>query len=297
MLGAKIDVGQASLEARSDTLVGANIPLDFPSVGATENIIMAASLAVGTTVLDNAAREPEIVDLANCLNKMGAKISGAGTSTMIIEGVDRLHGASFDIMPDRIEAGTFLVAGAITGGDVTVSSVEPDHLGMVIKKLTQIGYEITVGDTYINIKSTGEPGAINISTLPHPGFPTDMQAPFMALLSLADGTSIITENVFENRFSFVRELNRLGGRVNIERHHAVIVGKRIFGAGAVKAPDLRAGAALVIAGLAAGGSVEISDIHHIERGYENFVGRLQGLGADIKLLPNETDLKLAVESS
>lgn len=290
MLGAKIDVGQASLEARADVLVGANIPLDFPSVGATENIMMAACLARGTTVLDNAAREPEIVDLADCLNRMGAGISGAGTSTMVIEGVDRLHGVSFNIIPDRIEAGTFLVAGAITGGDVTVTSVKPEQMSMIVKKLEQIGYRLDVGDSAINVKGQGPAlRAINISTLPHPGFPTDMQAPFMALLSLADGTSIITENVFENRFSFVRELNRLGGRVNIERHHAVVIGKRAFGAGVVTAPDLRAGAALVVAGLAAGGPVEINDIHHIERGYENFTGRLQALGADIELVKDESE--------
>lgn len=296
MLGAKIDVGQASIEARADVLVGANIPLDFPSVGATENIMMAACLARGTTVLDNAAREPEIVDLADCLNQMGASISGAGTSTMIIEGVDRLHGATFNIIPDRIEAGTFLVAGAITGGDLTVTSVRPEQMGMVLKKLEQIGYQLDVGDTTINIKGAGEtPRGVNISTLPHPGFPTDMQAPFMALLSLAEGTSIITENVFENRFSFVEELNRLGGRVNIERHHAVVIGKRTFGAGAVHAPDLRAGAALVVAGLAARGPVEISDIYHIERGYENFTGRLRALGADIELAPDERLLGMTVK--
>ncbi|MDP1808857.1 MAG: UDP-N-acetylglucosamine 1-carboxyvinyltransferase [Actinomycetota bacterium] len=295
MLGAKIDVGQASIEARADVLVGANIPLDFPSVGATENIMMAACLARGTTVLDNAAREPEIVDLADCLNQMGACISGAGTSTMIIEGVDRLHGVSFNIIPDRIEAGTFLVAGAITGGDLTVTSVKPEQMGMVLKKLEQIGYKVDVGDSTVNIKGAGGPCGINISTLPHPGFPTDMQASFMSLLSLAEGTSIITENIFENRFSFVQELNHLGGRVNIERHHAVVIGKRTFGAGTVKAPDLRAGAALVVAGLAAGGLVEISDIHHIERGYENFTGRLQVLGADIELAPDERPLELAVK--
>ena len=294
MLGARIDVGQASIEARADVLVGANIPLDFPSVGATENIMMAASLARGTTVLENAAREPEIVDLADCLNKMGAHISGAGTSTMIIEGAERLHGVTFDIIPDRIEASTFLVAGAITGGDVTVTAVQPEHMAMVLKKLGQVGCEINVGADSINIKGTSAPKSINISTLPHPGFPTDMQAPFMSLLSLARGTSIITENVFENRFTFARELGRLGGRVNIERHHAVVVGGQAFGGGAVKAPDLRAGAALVVAGLAAGGPVEIEDIYHIERGYENFTERLKTLGADIELVRDETPLKLAV---
>ncbi len=294
MLGAKIDVGQASIEARADLLIGANIPLDFPSVGATENIMMAASLARGTTVLENAAREPEIVDLADCLNRMGARISGAGTSTMIIEGVDRLRGTTFNVIPDRIEASTFLVAGAITAGDVTVTAVRPDHMSMVLKKLGQVGCEINVEGDSINIKGTTSPKSINISTLPHPGFPTDMQAPFMSLLSLAQGTSIITENVFENRFSFARELGRLGGRVKIERHHAVVVGKQAFRGGVVKAPDLRAGAALVVAGLAADGVVEIEDIHHIERGYENFTERLKTLGADIELVRDEAPFQIAV---
>lgn len=293
-LGAKIDVGQASLEARADGLVGANIPLDFPSVGATENTMMAACLAKGTTILDNAAREPEIVDLANCLNSMGAHINGAGTSTLIIEGVEKLHGVSYKVIPDRIEASTFLVAGAITGGDVTVKSVCPEHLGIVTKKLKMVGCEVSEGENSINIKGPSSLKPVNISTLPYPGFPTDMQAPFMALLSKAEGLSIITENVFENRFSFINELSKIGGQITIERHHAVITGGRTMVPGVVRAPDLRAGAALVLAGLAAQGSVEIIDIHHIQRGYEDFTGRLASLGANIEIAEDESLVELAV---
>ena len=295
MLGAKIALGQASLEATADVLTGANIPLDFPSVGATENIMMAASLAKGTTVLDNAAREPEIVDLANCLNMMGARVSGAGSSTMIIEGVERLHGVVFDVIPDRIEAGTFLVAAAITRGNVTVRSVCPEHLGIVLKKLEQAGCRVGIDGNNVNVIGPATPRAVNISTLPYPGFPTDMQAPFMSLLSIAEGTSIITENVFENRFSFVREINSLGAGIEIERHHAVVAGNRSLGIGTVQAPDLRAGAALIVAGLASDGPIEITDIHHIERGYEDFTGRLKGLGADIELVKDEKLLELSVK--
>ncbi len=290
-LGVRIDVDQASIEARADRLIGTRVPLDFPSVGATENIMMAATLAKGTTVIENAAREPEIVDLAQCLNQMGAHISGAGSSDLVIEGVDRLFGVEFPVTPDRIEASTFMVAAAATGGDVTVSSVRPEHLGMIIKKLRQSGCEVTVGAEDINVKGRSLE-AINISTLPYPGFPTDMQAPFMALLSTAAGKSVITENVFENRFSFVQELTKLGADIEVSDHHAVIQGDRQFHGGKVKAPDLRAGAGLVIAGLAAHGDVEISDIHHIERGYEDLTGRLRSLGAEIEVVDDGTVVKM-----
>ncbi len=290
-LGVRIDVDQASIEARADKLVGTRVPLDFPSVGATENIMMAATLAQGTTILENAACEPEIVDLADCLNRMGAGISGAGSSMLVIEGVKRLRGAEVSVIPDRIEASTFMVAGALTGGDVTVSAVRPDHLGMIIKKLRQAGCEVNVSDKAINVKGRPLRG-ITISTLPYPGFPTDMQAPFMALLSVAEGESIITENVFENRFSFVEELVKLGAAIEVNQHHAVIKGNRSFVGGAVKASDLRAGAGLVVAGLATRGRVEISDIHHIERGYENFTGRLQALGANIELVEDESVVEM-----
>jgi UDP-N-acetylglucosamine 1-carboxyvinyltransferase len=293
MLGAEIGVGQASIYAQAEQLRGAVVPLEFPSVGATENIMMAACLAAGTTVLQNAAREPEIVDLAQCLNRMGAKIAGAGTSTMVIEGVDRLHGVEFEVIPDRIEASTFLVAGALTGGDVTVTSVKPADLRLILAKLEAIGCELTVSEGAINIKAPRTLRAVNISTLPYPGFPTDMQAPFMALLSLAQGRSILTENVFENRFSFVNELNSLGGRIDIVHHQAIITGNRSFSGGKVKAPDLRAGAALVVAGLAAKGEVEITDIHHIERGYEDLTGRLRSLGAEIELVRDRSLVALA----
>ena len=287
-LGVQIDVDQAAIEARADELVGARVPLDFPSVGATENIMMAATLAKGTTVLENAAREPEIVDLADCLNKMGACVSGAGSSTIVIEGVERLGGVEFPVIPDRIEASTFMVAAAATGGDVTVSSVRPAHLGMIIKKLRQCGCEVTVSDQAVNVK--GRPDkAVNISTLPYPGFPTDMQAPFMTLLSLVAGKSVITENVFDS------EVSKLGADIEVSNHHAVINGDRCFRGGSVKAPDLRAGAGLVIAGLAARGRVEISDIHHIERGYENLTGRLRALGADIELVEDGSVVSMAAD--
>ncbi len=293
-LGVHIDVDQAAIEARADELVGARVPLDFPSVGATENIMMAATLAKGTTIIENAAREPEIVDLADCLNKMGARVSGAGSSTLVIEGVKQLHGAEFPVIPDRIEASTFMVAAAATGGDVTVSSVRPAHLGMIIKKLRQCGCEVTVSDKAVNVKGSPDKAA-NISTLPYPGFPTDMQAPFMVLLSLAAGKSVITENVFENRFTFVQELTKLGADIEVSNHHAVINGDRRFGSGSVKAPDLRAGAALVIAGLASRGRVEISDIHHIERGYEDLTGRLRALGAEIELVGDSSVVPIAAD--
>ena len=294
MLGATIEVGEAAITARAKELKGARVRLDFPSVGATENVMMAAAVATGTTIIENAAREPEIADLANCLCLMGAEIEGAGSSTIIIDGVERLKGVEYDVIPDRIEASTYLVAGAITGGDVTIEEINPDHLRMVVAKLEQCGCRISIGKGSINVKSGDLPTAITISTLPHPGFPTDMQAPFMALLSMAKGKSIITENVFENRFGFVDELNQLGADIEIDQHHAVISGNRSLGAGSVRATDLRAGAALVLAGLAASGPVEISDIYHIERGYDNLVGRLRALGADIELVEEESVVKMAL---
>lgn len=282
LMGAKIEVDNGFIEAKSDRLRGIVIHLDFPSVGATENLIMAATLAEGTTIIENAAREPEIVDLAKFLNTMGANISGAGNYDIAIKGVKRLHGTEYSIMPDRIETGTYLVAGAITGGHLFLADAKEDHLMMAIRKLKDIGLKVNSFADGIEINSTGTLAATKVSTLPHPGFPTDLQAPFMALLSLAAGTSIITENVFESRFVCVNELCRLGCAIKTEAHYAIIDGPRRLKGAQVKAPDLRGGAALLLAGLAASGSTEISDIYHIDRGYERLEEKLAGVGADIK---------------
>lgn len=282
MLGARFEVGHGFIEATSEKLVGNKVALDYPSVGATENLLMAATLAEGTTVIDNAAREPEIVDLANFLIKMGAKIEGAGTSTIRIEGVESLSGVEYRVIPDRIEAGTLLVAGAITKGDVVVEGAVHEHLELVISKLRNIGATVDVANDEIRVKGNSRIKPVDIATLPYPGFPTDLQTQFMAILSMADGTSIITENIFENRFMFVSELNRMGGNIITEGRHAIIRGiPRLTGA-VVRAPDLRGGAALVVAGLAAEGVTEVLDIYHIDRGYQNFEHKLQALGADIK---------------
>ncbi|MCL6471240.1 MAG: UDP-N-acetylglucosamine 1-carboxyvinyltransferase [Firmicutes bacterium] len=282
MLGARFEVGHGFIEATSEKLVGNKIALDYPSVGATENLLMAATLAEGTTVIDNAAREPEIVDLANFLVKMGAKIEGAGTSTIRIEGVGSLSGVEYRVIPDRIEAGTLLVAGAITRGDVVVEGAVHEHLELVISKLRNIGATVDIANGEIRVKGNSRIKPVDIATLPYPGFPTDLQTQFMAILSMADGTSIITENIFENRFMFVGELNRMGGNITTEGRHAIIRGiPRLTGA-VVRAPDLRGGAALVVAGLAAEGVTEVLDIYHIDRGYQNFEHKLQALGADIE---------------
>ncbi|MBE0446496.1 MAG: UDP-N-acetylglucosamine 1-carboxyvinyltransferase [Actinobacteria bacterium] len=282
VLGARIEVGHGFIEAYSEKLVANKIVLDYPSVGATENLLMAATLAEGVTVIENAAREPEVADLAKFLNKMGAKIEGAGSSTIQIEGVNKLHGVEYMVMPDRIEAGTFLVAGAITGGDVIIEDTIPGHLELVINKLRSIGSIVEVYKTEIRIIGSDSIHAVDIATLPYPGFPTDLQTQFMALLAIAGGTSIITENIFENRFMFVGELNRMGSDVRTEGRHAVIRGVPSLSGAPVKAPDLRGGAALAVAGLAAEGVTEVSDIHHIDRGYQNFEHKLRMLGADIE---------------
>ncbi|MHB8840531.1 MAG: UDP-N-acetylglucosamine 1-carboxyvinyltransferase, partial [Candidatus Aquicultor sp.] len=282
LLGARFEVGQGFIEAISEKLVGSKIVLDYPSVGATENLLMAATLAEGVTTIENVAREPEIVDLANFLSSMGAHIEGAGTPTMRIEGADKLHGVEYRVVPDRIEAGTLLVAAAITNGDITVEDAIPEHLEMVISKLRNIGAEVIVSGAGVRVAGCKCINPTDIATLPHPGFPTDMQTQFMALLAMANGTSIITENIFENRFMFVHELNRMGSDVQTEGRHAIINGVSKLTGSPVKAPDLRGGAALVIAGLAAEGVTEISDIYHIDRGYHDFEHKLQELGAKIE---------------
>lgn len=285
LLGAHIEVEHGYIDARADVLKGAVISLDFPSVGATENLLMAASMAEGRTILENAAREPEIADLADFLNKMGARIRGAGTSTMEIEGVRELRGTDHTVTPDRVEAGTLLVAGAITRGDVIVKGARIDHLRLVVAKLREMGFAVKELPDGLRILASERPEAVDIATLPYPGFPTDMQAQTMALLCLARGTSVVTENVFENRFMVADELNRMGGDVRVQGHHATIRGVEKVTGASVRAPDLRGGAALVLAGLAAEGVTEIADIFHIDRGYENFEHKLRTLGADITRVP------------
>ncbi|NLY67048.1 MAG: UDP-N-acetylglucosamine 1-carboxyvinyltransferase [Tissierellia bacterium] len=283
-LGAKIDVNHGNIGAYADKLVGDRIYLDFPSVGATENIMMAAVMAEGETIIDNAAMEPEIVDLANFLNKLGADIKGAGTSSIRIKGVDKLGGATHSVIPDRIEAGTFMVAAAITGGDVVVENVITSHIKPIIAKLREAGCQVIENESKdkIRVIGNGAPKAVDIKTLPYPGFPTDMQAQFMALMSVAKGTSIIIETVFENRFMHVDELKRMGADIKIDGRSAIIQGVDQLMAAPVKATDLRAGAALVLAGLVSDGVTEISDIYHIDRGYENMEEKFAQLGAKIR---------------
>ena len=282
-LGVKIEQGHGYIEASApEGLKGTSIYFDFPSVGATENIMMAASLAEGTTILENAAEEPEIVDLANYLNKMGAKIRGAGTDTIRIEGVDMLHGADYTIIPDRIEAGTYMIAAAMTGGDVVVENVLPEHQKPLNAKLREAG--AVVEEDIDKVRGIGKNPlkAVSIKTLPYPGFPTDMQAQMMAMMVIAEGRSKVTETVFENRFMQVVELIRMGAQFSTEGRSAVIDGPCKLTGCDVRATDLRAGAAMILAGLVAEGTTRIGDLHHIDRGYENIVAKLKNLGADIE---------------
>ena len=283
-MGAKIDNGHGFIEARcpGNKLKGTTIYLDFPSVGATENLITAAVLAEGQTIIENAASEPEIVDLASFLTKMGAKISGAGTDTIIIDGVDKVNGAEHTIMPDRIEAGTFMTAAALTGGDITLLNVVPEHLKPVTAKLRESGMEIIENGNSVKVRGIARPSALDIKTHPFPGFPTDMQAQLSAYSCFAEGTSVIVETIFENRFMHVNELRRMGAQIRVDGRTAIIEGIESLQGAQVRATDLRAGAALVIAGLAARGTTEVLDIHHIDRGYEFIENKLQRLGADIR---------------
>lgn len=282
-LGVKIEQGHGYIEASApEGLKGTSIYFDFPSVGATENIMMAASLAEGTTILENAAEEPEIVDLANYLNKMGAKIRGAGTDTILIEGVDKLHGADYTIIPDRIEAGTYMIAAAMTGGDVVVENVLPEHQKPLIAKLREAGAVVEEDIDKVRVIGKNPLKAVSIKTLPYPGFPTDMQAQMMAMMVIAEGRSKVTETVFENRFMHVVELNRMGAQISTEGRSAVIDGPCKLTGCDVRATDLRAGAAMILAGLVAEGTTRIGDLHHIDRGYENIVAKLKKLGADIE---------------
>ncbi|WP_419084044.1 UDP-N-acetylglucosamine 1-carboxyvinyltransferase [Phascolarctobacterium succinatutens] len=282
-LGVKIEQGHGYIEASApEGLKGTSIYFDFPSVGATENIMMAASLAEGTTILENAAEEPEIVDLANYLNKMGAKIRGAGTDTIRIEGVEKLHGADYTIIPDRIEAGTYMIAAAMTGGDIVVENVLPEHQKPLIAKLREAGAVVEEDIDKVRVIGKNQLKAVSIKTLPYPGFPTDMQAQMMAMMVIAEGRSKVTETVFENRFMHVVELNRMGAQISTEGRSAVIDGPCKLTGCDVRATDLRAGAAMILAGLVAEGTTRIGDLHHIDRGYENIVAKLKNLGADIE---------------
>lgn len=282
-LGVKIEQGHGYIEASAPKgLKGTSIYFDFPSVGATENIMMAASLAEGTTILENAAEEPEIVDLANYLNKMGAKIRGAGTDTIRIEGVEKLHGADYTIIPDRIEAGTYMIAAAMTGGDIVVENVLPEHQKPLIAKLREAGAVVEEDIDKVRVIGKNPLKAVSIKTLPYPGFPTDMQAQMMAMMVIAEGRSKVTETVFENRFMHVVELNRMGAQISTEGRSAVIDGPCKLTGCDVRATDLRAGAAMILAGLVAEGTTRIGDLHHIDRGYENIVAKLKNLGANIE---------------
>ena len=281
-MGAKIEVREGYIEAYAKRgLKGDNIYLDLPSVGATENIMLAASLARGVTVIEGASRAPEIIELATFLRKMGAKIEGVGTDSIRVEGVRELHPASYSIIPDRIEAGTLLIAGAITGGEVVLKEILPHHLGIVLAKLREMGMEIEVKDNQIRILGNN-PRPVKIKTLPYPGFPTDLQPQMTSLACLAQGTSIITETVFEDRFAHIAELQRMGAQIERKGQMVIVKGVPFLEGTIVKASDIRGGAALVLAGLAARGVTQICDIHHIDRGYERLEEKLSRLGARIK---------------
>lgn len=285
MLGVKFDVDHGVLIASTpDGLKGAHVVLEFPSVGATENMLMAAVVAKGSTVIENAAREPEIVDLCNMLNSMGCKIEGAGASSIEVEGVELsdLHPCEHTTVGDRIEAGTFLAGGALTGGPVSVVGIDPSFLKMSLMKFEAMGCKIETEGDRITISRDEPLRPTDIQTLPHPGFPTDLQAQFMLLAALADGISVITENVFENRFMFAAELMRMGADITLEEHHAIIRGVKGLQGAPVSSTDLRAGAALVLAGIVAEGYTTVYEIEHIDRGYEDYVGKLSSLGADLE---------------
>jgi UDP-N-acetylglucosamine 1-carboxyvinyltransferase len=286
-LGAEVSVENGYIKARAKRLKGARIHMDLVTVTGTENIMMAAVLARGTTVIENAAQEPEVIDLANCLNAMGAQVSGAGTATLVIEGVDRLSGTTYEVLPDRIETGTFLVAGAITGGKITAKRARPKTLDAVLGKLEDAGAHISTGEDWIELDMRGRrPKAVNITTAPYPAFPTDMQAQFTALNCVAEGVGVITETVFENRFMHALELQRLGADIQLEGNAAIVRGVEKMSGAPLMATDLRASASLVLAGLVAKGDTVVDRIYHIDRGYENIEEKLGGLGARIRRLPS-----------
>jgi UDP-N-acetylglucosamine 1-carboxyvinyltransferase len=281
-MGAEIQMTHGYVEARAKRLRGAKVYLDLPSVGATENLMMAAALAEGLTVIENAAKEPEIEDLATVLNRMGAHVQGAGSDIVKIEGARELHGLSHRVIPDRIEAGSFMVASALTRGDVLVRDVRPDHLDAFVLKLREAGVECSVEPDKVRIKGNGRVKGVDITTLPYPGFPTDLQAQMMVLMAVADGVSVITENIFENRFMHAQELDRMGADIRLEGNRAVVRGVASLSGAPVMATDLRASVSLVLAGLVANGTTEISRVYHLDRGYEHIEKKLSALGAEIK---------------
>lgn len=297
-LGAKFDIQQGHIEGYVEgRLKGAKVYLDFPSVGATQNIMMAATLAEGRTIIENAACEPEIVDLANFLNAMGAKVFGAGTDEIRIDGVDFLRGTEYTVIPDRIVAGTYMIAAAISKGEVFVEGAISDHLNPLIAKLREMGVHVFEGENGILVRAPkGDLKSVDVKTLPYPGFPTDMQSQMMALQLCAKGTSVMTETVFENRFMHVEELKRMGARIKINGRTAVIEGGHPLSGAEVKATDLRAGAALILAGLAAEGVTEVTELHHLDRGYVDIVGKLKALGAKIERVRVEHGKEYSVET-
>lgn len=282
-LGARVRMGYGCIEASADRLTGNRIYLDYPSVGATEHLMMASCLAEGTTIIENAAEEPEVVDLANYLNATGASVHGAGTKIVRIEGVAALHGARHQVIPDRIEAETYMVAAAITSGRVEIEGVVPDHLKAVTAKLREMGATVEEDEMAVLVDASGRRlKATSVKTMPYPGFPTDLQAPFMALLSVAEGPGVITETVFENRFMHVAELKRLGAEIQVDGRTAMVQGKRLLYGAPVTATDLRGGAALVLAGLAAAGTTEVRALEHVDRGYDGLDANLRRLGANVR---------------
>ena len=290
-LGADVKIAHGLISANAEKLVGSHIYMDVVTVGATINIMMAAVMAEGTTIIENAAKEPHVVDLANFLNSMGANIKGAGTDVVRIKGVEKLHKTEYSVIPDQIEAGTFMLAAAATKGDITVKNVIPKHLESISAKLVEIGCEIEESDDAVRVVSSKPLTHTHIKTLPYPGFPTDMQPQMAIALALSSGTSIVTESIFENRFKYVDELTRMGASIKVEGNTAIIDGVSHYTGANVSAPDLRAGAALVIAGLAAEGFTVVDDIVYIERGYEDFDLKLQGLGAIIERVSNEKEVQ------
>ena len=283
-LGADVEIDHGFVEARTEKLKGSKLYLDFPSVGATENIMMASTLAEGTTIIENAAEEPEIVDLANFLNEMGADIKGAGTNTIKIKGVKELTGAEHTVIPDRIEAATYMVAAAMTKGDIIIENVLMEHLKPVTAKLREAGCEITELENAVRVVGPEKLKSIDIKTLPHPGFPTDVQAQFMAMLTVSEGTGTVIETVFENRYMHVAEFNRMGANINIEGRTAIVKGVDQLHGAKVNATDLRAGAALILCGLIAEGDTEIGEIYHIQRGYVDIDKKITGLGGNIEIV-------------
>lgn len=290
-LGAKVNIDHGVVSAKAENLVGGHIYFDVVTVGATINLMMASCMADGETILENAAKEPHIVDVANFLNAMGANIKGAGTDVIRIKGVNRLHGCTYSIIPDQIEAGTFMMAAAATRGDIVIKDVIPKHLESITAKLLEMGCKLVEGDDWIRVIAEGEVGSTNVKTLPYPGFPTDMQPQIAVALALAKGSSMVTESIFENRFKYVDELNRMGAKIKVEGNTAYIEGVEKFTSAQLSAPDLRAGAALVIAALAADGISQIDDIEYIQRGYEDFEGKLSALGAIIAKVDSERELQ------